>query len=67
MAPGWHGDSWVPPEVLACESALLSSSCWLPAMLSRSLSMPCSHVVTGLVYTPSIDLTVRTLNVVTCI
>ena len=55
------------PEGPACESALFSSSWWLPAMLSRSLSVPCSHVDTGLVYTPSLDLTVLTLNVVTCI
>ena len=36
-------------------------------MLSRSLSVPCSQVATGLVYTPSLDLTVLTLNVVTCV
>lgn len=28
--------------------------------------MPCSHVDTGLLYPPSLDLTVLTLNVVTC-
>ena len=53
------------PEHLACDRALLSSSWWLPAMLSRSLSAPCTQVATGLLYPPSLDLTVLTLNVVT--